>query len=525
MERATERVPIAGAPTRLRWSIPSLDALNVLQTMLVMVSAVQLGRCQGKPVLWVAVATVLPLLRYVGAATYRRRVRAAVRHLWDNVETFATDRARLPYRAAGLLIVLPAGLFFLTQTRPVTSGDTKPILLTATSLVCDGRSDLRAFADLYAALNHYNGPGELPYFLLRTARGIHSAYPSGMVLFALPSAALARLLGADLQRIAVQDRLEKEVASGLAAACLGLFFLLALHLVDARSAALTTLLLAVGSGLCSTVGQALWQHGGVLFWMLLALLVEFRSARQTSRVGSLLQGVALAMTFACRLTSAVLILPFGLWLLGRTPRRALFVGVVAVLAYAPWAWYYQSTYGNPLGPSVGQAPGLSWRGRETLIPLLLSPAHGLFIYQPWILLGLTMCLPQVRRLRTTAEPSDGPAGWRWFCATAIVLHLALIASWNCWWGGHCWGSRLVTETVPLFALLCLRPIDALRRLNWGRSLLVATAVAAGFVNLTGVYLKADYRDVLPGPLSHRLEPPASWQNLPFLTPFLASPSR
>ena len=88
------------------------------------------------------------------------------------------------------------------------------------------------------------------------------------------------IAGGRSARVVTQDRLEKAIASWLAAACLGLFFLLALHIVDARYGGLTTLLLAVGSGLCSTVGQALWQHGGVIFWMLLALLIEFRTWRR-----------------------------------------------------------------------------------------------------------------------------------------------------------------------------------------------------------------------------------------------------
>jgi hypothetical protein len=226
------------------------------------------------------------------------------------------------------------------------------------------------------------------------------------------------------------------------------------------------------------------------------------------------------MMFACRLSSALLILPFGVWILYRAPRRALLVGLLAAVAYLPWAWYYQSIYGTPLGPSVGQMIGFSWSWREASLPLLIAPDHGLLMYQPWILLGLAVCLPPVRRLLPVGEPGDLPGGWRWVCVSAIVLHLALIASWNCWWGGDCWGSRLATETVPLFALLCLRPIAALRRLAWGRRLVLATALVAAFLHLTGVYLPADYQAVQPAIFTHRPALPGSLDNLPFLTPFL-----
>jgi hypothetical protein len=525
MERVLDHARIADNRTAPHSSGRSLDRLTALQTLLAVASAVQVCRGAGRPVQWVLLATALPLLRLIFDAGHRRSTRAQVRRLWASVETFAVDPTRLPWRATGLLVVLPAGLFFLSQTRPVTTGDSKPILLTACGLVCEGTSDLHTYAALYGNLNHYNAPGELPYFLQRTATGIHSSYPSGMVVFALPPVVLARLLGADLHRVVTHDRLEKAIASGLAAVCLGLFFLLALHLADARSAGLATLLLAVGSSLCSTVAQALWQHGGVLFWMLLALLVEFRTWRRPRAGSVLLQGAALAMMFACRLSSALLILPFGLWLLCRTPRRAILVALLGALAYAPWACYYHALYGTVLGPSVAQTPGLAWRWRETLLPLLLSPDHGLLVYQPWIVLGLAMGLPSVRRLAPAREPGEPPAGWRWVCVASILLHLTLIASWNCWWGGDCWGSRLATETVPFFALLCLPSLAALRGLAWGRRLLLATALAAAFVHLTGVYLKVDYHDTQAGLFSHRIERPGSWQNLLFLRPFAVAGNR
>jgi len=519
MERLLDRARIADSRNVPRMHGRPFVGLNALQTLLLIASVVQLCRGVGKPLQWVLLAMALPLLRFCCDCAYRQRVLSLVRRRWASAEAFAANPARLPWRATGLLVVLPAGLFFLAQTRPVATGDSKSIVLIASGLVCEGTNDLQPFAALYGAFNQFNEPGELPYFFQRTATGIHSSYPAGMIVFAVPPVALARLLGADLHRVLTHDRLEKGIASWLAAACLGLFFLLALHLVDARSAWLTTLLLAVGSGLCSTVGQALWQHGGVIFWMLLALLVEFRTWRRPTAGSALLQGVAVAMMFACRLSSALLIVPFGLWLLCRAPRRAVLVGLLGALAYAPWAWYYHALYGTVLGPSVTQASGFSWCWRETLLPLLVSPDHGLLFYQPWIVLSLAMCLPQVRRLASASEPGDPPAGWRWVCATAIVLHLTLIASWNCWWGGDCWGSRLATETIPFFALLCLRPIAALRGLAWGRRLLLATTLAASFVQLSGVYLKADYRAIQPGFFSHHPVLPGSWENWPFLTPF------
>jgi len=495
-------------------------ALGALQAALFIVALVQFLRCAGPAYTWVFTALILPLLRFGWSADYRRRVLSRLLHHWASIDAFAANRARLPWRATALLIVLPTGLFFLTQGRPLMTGDSKPITLIASSLVRDGSTDISAFLPEYAPV-YTPAPGmSLPYFCVQAAGGVHSNYPSGMFVFALPSAAMARLLGADLLSGGVQDRMEKGVASWLAAACLGLFFLLALHLVDAASAAWMTLFLATGSGLCSTVAQALWQHGGVLFWMLLALLIEFRIWRFPTLPAMLLQGVALAMMLACRLPSAVLIAAFGIWLLLRAPRRAVLVGLAAAVAYVPWAWYYGTTYGHVLGPSIRQLSMFTGNWRDTLIPLLFSTDHGLLVYQPWILLSFALLVPSVRR-RFPAAPLNRPPCWYWLCIAAIVPYLALIASWYCWWGGQCWGSRMVVETVPFFALLCLPCVAALRQLAWGRRVLLATALVAAFVQLTGVYLKVDFRDTQPALVgSVAPEPPGSWKHWPFLTPFV-----
>lgn len=512
--------PIVARRPLGRLRMLSLNGTSALQTVLLVVALVQFLRCAGPGHVWVCVGLAVPLLRFVVSSMYRRRVLAWLRSEWAAIEAFAGDRTRLPWRATALVIVLPAGLFFLSQ-KPLMTGDSKPMTLIASALVCDGTTDIGCFAPCYASVYGVGPAPELPYFCLRTTTGIHSAYPSGMSVFALPSAGLARWLGADLAQGRVQDHMEKGIASWLAAVCLGLFFLLALHLVDARSAAWMTLLLATGSGLCSTVGQALWQHGGVLFWMLLALLIEFRCWRRPTLAATLLQGAALAMMFACRLPSALLIAAFGMWLVIRAPRRAVLVGLAGILAYAPWAWYYQATYGHVFGPSIRQLDLFTGHWRDTFIPLLFSFDHGLLVYQPWIVLGLTILVPSVRR-RLQKAPADVPRGWRLFCAAAIVPYLVLVASWYCWWGGQCWGSRLLVETIPFLSLLCLPMIAALRRLMWGQRLLLATALVAGLVQLSGVYLKVDFRDCQPALIGTCPEPPGSWKHVPFLTPFVGS---
>lgn len=100
-----------------------------------------------------------------------------------------------------------------------------------------------------------------------------------------------------------------------------------------------------------------------------------------------------------------------------------------------------------------------------------SPGRGLFVFQPFLWLVALNAFKSIREL-----PGHEPLGWRPFALGAAGLHLLLIASWPIWWGGFCYGSRLVAEMVPLLALFAVRPAGWLleRRGGW-----IALATLAG----------------------------------------------
>ncbi len=230
-----------------------------------------------------------------------------------------------------------------------------------------------------------------------------------MVSFALPVVALSKLVGGRIEEPVVQERLEKLTASAVAAVSLGIFFLIVLLLVPPIPALVTTWILAVSSGLFSTVGQNLWQHDGVILGSLLVLLLEFRG---TGRRSTLVQGLICGMMPACRVIAVAFLVPMGIWVVLRSPRRGALMACGASLGYLPWMGYYWSVYGSPFGPSVGQMAGALWSA-EVIAPIagvLISPGRGLLIYQPWIVLALLLGVTAVRH-----GIQKGPSGWWVVC--------------------------------------------------------------------------------------------------------------
>jgi hypothetical protein len=491
------------------------DGLNLLAAGAALVPCLQ-GR--GVPALWLALALVPPVVLLGVSGTYRQLARDRLRRLAGAVRAYPERDGPEVWAATALFVVIPAAFFFLSNAKKVGWGDSWPVVPTACSLVRAGDADLDEYLDGSVDWARPR-PGALPYFAAGRDGRAYSSYPAGMVPFALPVVAAARLAGADLDSPRVRERLEKWTAAWVAAASLGLFFLTALHLAGPPAAFACTLLLATGSALFSTAAQALWQQGGVIFWSLVVLLAEFRQARRPLPGVSAVQGLACALMLACRPSAALFVVPFGLWLLGRAPRRAFAVALVAGLAFLPWVLLHRTVYGNCLGPSAAQLSRADWAPPrpEPLAGVLVSPGRGLLVYQPWLALAGLGLVPRLRR--TPGEP----AGWAGFAGVVIALHVLLVASWRCWWGGHCWGSRLLAEAVPLAALLGVRPAAALGRSWPGRGLLLGLFLGGLALHLPGAFGGAVNWNNRPDVDRHP-ERLWSWPGAPFLAPWHHRPA-
>ncbi|HLJ93714.1 MAG TPA: hypothetical protein VKU02_11045 [Gemmataceae bacterium] len=507
--------PAGSDPALPFWRLP----VNRLQWLPAGLGCVFYLQGRGSPLALLLLSFGLPAVRFFLALHCRQQVRRRLRRLWDTLESYPLCRERLPWPGVLVTVVLPFGLLLLLRDYAIVSGDSRPAVLTASALVTEGHADIGQLVGRYSQLGMFAMDGGMPYFCRQTNAGVVSSYPLGMVPFVLPVAAAARVFGADLDLPHVHDRLEKWTAAWIAAFSLGLFFLLALHVAEVQPAWMATWILGTGSVFFTTIGQALWQHDGVILWSLIALLIEFRAPERSGWMGTLLQGFAIGMMLPCRLSAVVFIVPFALWVFLRTPVRALGVALFSGLTFVPWACLHVSIYGSVFGPSTGQLAAGNWSpvSVSSLAGILISPGRGIFVYQPWILLAVLHRLPVLRRKAAFRACRECPAGWTTFCLCAVVFQLALISSWKCWWGGYCWGSRLTAETIPLLALLCVRPIAMLWRTGVGQRVVLAFAMLSLLMHVPAVYLRsAEWHGRRQ--IDHHPERLWVWSDAPFLYP-------
>lgn len=111
--------------------------------------------------------------------------------------------------------------------------------------------------------------------------------------------------------------------------------------------------------------------------------------------------------------------------------------------------------------------------------ILVSPGRGLLVYSPIALFALTALLPMARanclrhRAVVTASSVFG------------VGQMALIGTLPFWWGGYCWGPRLLTEIVPGLIVLIAMGVPAMRGAT--RYAFWVVAVYCLFIQALGVY--------------------------------------
>ena len=338
----------------------------------------------------------------------------------------------------------------------------------------------------------------LPYWLVIRNQRLVSFYPIVAGLLNLPVNALAKWRGVDLKAEALP--LAHWTACIVVAASVGAIYLaLAAVCASIWPALLAALVYAFGTAAWSTGTQALWQHGPSLLFLSAAVALLVRPGRWMP-----VAGLFLGLAVFNRPSNLLFAAPLALFVLlqyRRSPRVWLaFLGLAAIPA-AVMAWYSIEYHGSLLALGQGHAFSGKHGGQPTgfdaplfkgLAGLLFSPARGLFVYSPVFLVSFPLLLT---RLRPSAERP-----WlRWLCLGAL-LDLLLFAKWSVWWGGYCFGYRMLTELVPVLLLLLALVFDRVfalprrPRLLWAGLLAPLVALSIWFNFLGARYFTPEWSE-------------------------------
>ena len=366
-------------------------------------------------------------------------------------------------RRSWLLVLLALSLSFFL--RPIPWADSTGSVYGPISFLCEGDWDLDEFPFLYEREpkgEHVPWSGS-PARPDASGQQLRSFTGLGAPLLALPCAALLLLWNGAHTETAV-------LRSHQIVVVLSVLIILWLTLAALRSwmgehpPFWVLPALFFGTVLWPQTRQTLWSNQsamlgtGMILWLAIARRDE--NHPPSPAIGALL-GLGLSQALLSRPSSLLLTLPVLAvlaWQHRASLRRWVPALVCCSLPFAAlWLLDNQVHSGSPWTPpfaviaaDIARVHGigdsaLSGNPGVGLMGLLVSPARGLLVFSPWIL----VLLPGLWQSGRSREP------FRIALLIGVLSTLALNAAYVDWWGGDSWGPRRLQELLPALLLLGL----------------------------------------------------------------------
>ena len=361
-------------------------------------------------------------------------------------------------------MVLWVSMFVIYAKSPVLQmNDSQYSMLTAASLIRNGTPDLSYYSipDYRADLPFATVRAHHAYQLARTNGRLLYGFGHGSSFLSMPFVALMSVAGVSP---ASSERrfdpggelmMQKLLAAMLSASMVTVFFLTAAMVLSAQWSAVVAIGAGLGTQVWSTASRGMWAHtwemmlGSCVVYLLLASEVRRASVRP------ILLASLLSWMFFVRPPGAVVVICVsGYLMMCRRSELVSFAaaGVAWLSAFIAYSlsifgsfipYYYLSNDPHSLGLHVSMG----------LYGTLISPSRGILVFCPIVAWVLFVIVRFRRSLRAWALVTTALG-----ISAGILMACAIHPEW---WGGACYGPRLMADAVPWFVLLAILGLAAI----------------------------------------------------------------
>jgi hypothetical protein len=354
-------------------------------------------------------------------------------------------------------------IFFAFLLSPVNQGglDQRFSLLVSRAIAHDRTFDLsrydlrldgRLLSRTSSAIVHFKVGDE--WRLIREGNRLLYNYPPGTPILTIPFEVLFESFGVSPVKgrrfdFLAEARIQRPIACFIMAAFVVVCFCMARAATESQWTALVVALgVAFGTPVWSSLTRSLWNQTWAVFLSGCVAYLVLEDAVGRRRLNPAILATLVAWVFFCRPTGAIVAVATTGYI--AIERRDMLVQLILVgaLWFAAFIALSLSIYGRPIPDYYLGLGNFSARQiPEALAGVWLSPSRGLFVYSPiclWVLLAGFLHWGEIPHKR--------------LACLAIAICVAQTFAVTCdsvWWGGFCYGPRLMSDAVPWIALIAI----------------------------------------------------------------------
>lgn len=327
---------------------------------------------------------------------------------------------------------------FFSQITPLC--DSRWSVYTTMSIMREGNTDLDEYSEIIK--KHKN------YMIEKIDDHIYTVYPIGTSAISIPLVFIVekfanRSLGIPLDKLVylgIPYGIETFVASIIIALSSVLIFHIAFLLLGNRKhAILIVFIFAFCTSSWSTATRALWQHGPSILLLSFSLYLILLAKGRPWIVQFV--SIPLAFSYVVRPTNSISILMFTIFILILYRKYFFYYCLWSLIVFVPFIIFNLNVYHSVLSPYY--SPNVLVTNPhffEALAGNLVSPGRGLFLFSPVFLFAVCGIFFKIRDKQINMLD--------YFLIAIICMHLIVISSFSCWWAGHSFGPRFLSDMIP-----------------------------------------------------------------------------
>ncbi len=220
------------------------------------------------------------------------------------------------------------------------------------------------------------------------------------------------------------------------------------------------------------ISQALWQHGTVQLFTILALYALYEKRH-------ILTGLFFGLMLLSRPTSAIAVGLLGLlgiffkYNLANTSFKQAFADakrrnarlkegvrylIKLITGLTPailfFLWYNSTFYKSIANQGYSNQIFTEWKGRfpEGFLGLWLSPSKGILVYSPILIFSLYGIYQAFKYSKKNFQYL--------IFSLIVIIHILVLGFWKHWYGGWSFGYRMASDVLPFLVLLLVPSVKS-----------------------------------------------------------------